>query len=159
MAIHSSGGSWIADTANKRRRYQGARFNVGDANGNIKELGFGSSARILLPAAGIYEGLDLVGVPIGSGDGIRTKFLLPSSNVTPSSAEVYIDGLEDTDIVKEVSAGIPYVLNLKIMELNTFSKTIASRDGSTILHGYKHASNQMGFKAYSYSENTLVKKG
>jgi WD40 repeat protein len=90
--IGSSGtGSWSADVANKKRVTSTMRFETA-VNGHIKEIAFSNIARIILPASGIYSGLELSDVPIGTGDGVTDTFDLPSVYVDQTSLEVKKDG-------------------------------------------------------------------
>ena len=91
--LGSSGtGSWSADVANKKRTTSTMRFETA-VNGHIKELGFSNIARLLLPATGIYTGLELSDVPIGTGDGINDTFDLPSAYIDQASIVAKVDGV------------------------------------------------------------------
>jgi len=98
----SIAGTWTADVANKRRTLATPKFNVNDGNGDIQEFKFAEIARLVLPASGIYAGLDLSGVSVGSGNGIIEDFVLPSRNVRQSSVVVKVDGAQDTNITKTI---------------------------------------------------------
>lgn len=90
--------TWTADTANKKRKASTIRFPVGGSNGELTEISCGSNAatgalcRLLLPAPGIYAGLDITGATVGMGDGIETRFILPSRNVKIESVVIKADG-------------------------------------------------------------------
>ena len=85
-------GSWSNDVANKKRTTSTMRFGTTTANGHIKELVMSNIARLLLPASGIYSGLELSGVPIGIGDGETTVYDLPSAYVDQTSLVVKVVG-------------------------------------------------------------------
>ena len=90
--IGSSGtGSWSADTANKKRKTSTMRFET-TVSGNIKELAFSNIARLVLPASGIYSGLELSDVPLGTGDADKTLFDLPSAYIDWDSLVIKVDG-------------------------------------------------------------------
>ena len=107
---------WTADTPNKKMVGSTVRFPVESSNGHIKEIGCGSGVnspifRILLPATGIYSGMSLEGVSIGTGDGVISEFLIPSKNIDTSTLHVYVNGAETTEFtsVDNLSSGlIPY---------------------------------------------------
>ena len=94
--------SWAADIANKKMSTSTQRLAVGDSNGNIKEIVFGSGVgspiiRLSLPASSIFPGLALLGVPVGTGDAAMTEFSLSSRNIDTSSLKVYLDAVQTTN--------------------------------------------------------------
>ena len=91
---------WTVDVTNKKMISSTPRFAVGDSNGHIAEVGFGTGPtnpifRLCLPSS-VYTGLDLAGVSVGTGNGIVTDFDLPSNNIRKSSLVVKIDGVVTT---------------------------------------------------------------
>jgi hypothetical protein len=101
--------TWTADVANKKMTTSTPRFAVGESNGHLKEIVFGTAVgspifRILLPASSIYSGLSLAGVTIGSGDGATKSFALPSRNINSSGLKVYLDGVETSAYTKGIGS-------------------------------------------------------
>ena len=108
----SSAVTWTIDLASKKITTNTYRFGVDASNGHVAEVGFGSGVntpifRASLPAAGIYDGLPLSVVPIGTGDNVTTEFLLPSKNVRRSTLKVYVDNVETADYSIIESFGDP----------------------------------------------------
>ena len=89
--------TWTPTVALKKTVTSTPRFSVDQANGHIKEIGFGNSQaapifRVLLPATGIYSGLDITGASVGTGDSLNRLFVLPSKNVKQNSVVIKVDG-------------------------------------------------------------------
>ena len=98
--------SWTADAGNKKMTTNLIRFGVTEVNDHLTEIGFGQNdmngiARLLLPATGVYAGLPLEGVPVGSGDGVKRKWVLPSRNIKQDSLVVKVDGSTVPNYIKE----------------------------------------------------------
>ena len=93
--------SWTADTANKKMTTDTKRFGIDSSNGDIAEVGLGSSAAyglltLKLPDDDIYSGLELEDVTVGTGDGETADFYLPSANVDLTTLAVKVDGAANT---------------------------------------------------------------
>ena len=110
LGTTATASKWVADLANKRIYTPLARFAVGESNGHIKEIvmvdnntggGYqGAFFRYVLPATGIYSGLELAGVSVGTGDGVTKKFILPSDNIKQDSIVIKADGVTVTNYTK-----------------------------------------------------------
>jgi len=114
----SSALSWTSDAANKKMFSNTYRFGIDYSNGHVAEIGLGSSQtnglfRLKLPAGGIYSGLSLEGVDIGTGDGSTTEYTIPSNNINSDSLTVYVDSIETS-----VSKTFPVDLNLRRAHIN-----------------------------------------
>lgn len=99
---YSSSGSWVANIPNKRVTLATPRLAVDKGNGHLKEIDFAHSARLSLPAPGIFSGLDIVGATVGVGDGVNNTYLLPSRNVNDSGLTIKIDGVTTTAFTKSL---------------------------------------------------------
>lgn len=104
----STAGSFTGDAANKRVVLSTPRFNVNDANGHIGELLFCDTARLALSASGIYAGLDLTGIAVGTGDGVKNEFYLPSRNARQSSIVIKKDGAIEAGVTKTLVTKTAY---------------------------------------------------
>jgi hypothetical protein len=99
--------AWTADTVNKQRKTDVKRFGITDANGNAQVLDFENLFALRFPAAGIHAGQPYTGVMLGTGDGTKTDFELPSKNLIDGSLSVSVDGLGTTDYtVAETDDGL-----------------------------------------------------
>ena len=92
--------TWTSDVPNKQRKTAAMRFGTTVANGHVQEFSLDKFFRTRLPATGIFTGQEYTGVPIGTGDGDETEFVLPSNNINQSSITIKEDGVENTDITK-----------------------------------------------------------
>lgn len=136
----SSALTLTADVLNKKFYSNAYRFGVDYSNGHIVEIGLGSSStsglfRLLLPATGIYSGLDIEGVSVGTGDGVESSFMLPSRNVDLSSIVAYIDGLE-TSITKNTYQKLSVIDMQSLGYYNTIGSPCGadmSDDGSSFI--------------------------
>lgn len=98
----SSALTWTSDVANKRTYTNTYRFAIDAANGHIKAFTLAKDAtngllRLMLPATGIYSGLELSGIPVGSGNGSRKIFTLPSRWIDASTLVLKLDDVEEPD--------------------------------------------------------------
>jgi len=98
--------TWTADVPNKKMYTNTLRLGVSDANdGSLVMtevcLGAPDSDNSAYPRGiisgdltntGFYAGLNLTGVPVGTGDGITTKFNLPSNSIKGIGLTAYVDG-------------------------------------------------------------------
>jgi len=153
----SSALSWTTDTANKKTHSNTYRFGVDYANGAIKEIGLGGGNqanpffRLVLPAAGLYAGLDIEGVPVGTGDGVLDAFALPSKDVDPTSLVVYVDGVETaTTLETAISANNRLYAPLITTQAGGGNKlSFAVSDDKTIIaFGYVQSSSYVNFKVF-----------
>jgi hypothetical protein len=110
----STGATWVADVPNKKMNSSTPRLAIGDSNGHIAEVGFGTSQatpifRLSLPATDLYSGLSITGATVGTGDATKIIFPLPSNNVKQDTIAIYVDGVLTTDYTK---AEIPILVPL-----------------------------------------------
>ena len=76
------------------------RFNVQHYNKDVRVIDWvGGGLRWLVPRIGVYTGTDRTNVQLGVGNGSNTKFKIP--NVLISNLAVMVDGVANTDYVKE----------------------------------------------------------
>ncbi len=140
----SSALSWTADTANKKSCSNTYRFAIDAANGQLKEFLLAANTsggpnviyRLLLPATGIYAGLDIEGASVGTGDGLTTKFKLPSKNINADSVVVYVDGTP-TSVTPEYIRSDVYAKPVlpdyaPSSATNYKSSAVLSRDGAVV---------------------------
>lgn len=68
------------------------RLNTTAGNGLIG--GIASQAiGVSLPIPGVWEPLSRPGYPVGTGDGVKTKFTLPFADIKKDTLAVYVDGV------------------------------------------------------------------
>ena len=84
---------WTSDVPNKKRKTNVLRFGTTVGNGNVRNLDFTNLFSLNLPAAGIFTGQPYTNVNIGVGDGVQTKWELPSANIRQSTLGVKINGV------------------------------------------------------------------
>ena len=124
-----------ADVANKKFSTNVLRLAIGDSNGHIAEFGFGQWAttgpisRLVLPATGIYSGLELAGVSIGTGNGSTVDFLLPSKNIDSASVVTKMNGTETAVTKTAINKAINFKQESRIVAP---MKHDVSGDGSII---------------------------
>jgi hypothetical protein len=95
--------SWVSDTANKQRKTNLPRFGISDGNGHVRTLGFTNLFDATFPITGVFTGQSYAGVPIATGDGVTTRFLLPSRNIREPSVAIKVAGsavTADTSVLK-----------------------------------------------------------
>jgi len=147
-------GSWTADVANKRKTLATPRFNVGDANSDIAEFTFADVARMVLPASGIYAGLDIIGATVGTGDGATSKFLLPSRNVNQTGILIKVDGVETTAYTKElVNKSINFAISQPSTTTNYVQGCALSSDGLVLAVAHFY-----GSRVTTYARSTVNDK-
>jgi len=98
--------TWTSDISNRKRKTNTPRFGITSGNGNVKYLDFANLFSLKLPAPGIFSGQPYTGVNVGSGDGVKKSFILPSANIRQSSLVIKKNGLTVSD----------YIINIKNQE-------------------------------------------
>lgn len=73
--------TYTADTVNRRRNSSVVRFATTVGNGHTKFLTVRNLFSLELPSATIYPGSTYSNVALGTGDGTKTQFILPSLNI------------------------------------------------------------------------------
>lgn len=100
--------SGTVSVANKKVTTGLTRFDINTGNGHLKEICFGQVARLLLPSttcpARVYTG-----VTVGAGDGVKTRFMLPSKNVDIESVTMFVNGVE-TPATKSLTKSLNFFL-------------------------------------------------
>ena len=97
--------SWISDAANKKRKTDVKRFDINTGTGNVMALDFTNMFTLALPATGIFSGQPYIAVPIGTGDGVKTLFEIPSNNIQGGMLDIKIDGIVTTALTSSVVGG------------------------------------------------------
>ena len=149
-------GSWTADVANKRTTLATPRLAVSDGNCNIKGIDFCHVARLALPASGIYAGLDLVGVPVASGDGIKTEFVLPSDNIDVSTLSMKLNGIANGNITTSAINNDKAVSMLKTYDVDTDKPLdIGFNHDGTIMC---QKNTVKGYKFYDFADGAWIER-
>lgn len=73
-----------------------ARFEITDGNMFIKEIQLVNTASILVPENSIIDKVLLENVPLGIGDSVKTKFLLPSPYIETPLVDVKVNSIPAT---------------------------------------------------------------
>ena len=107
--LGTSAAAWTSDVSNRKRKTNTSRFGTTSGNGHVKYLDFPNLFRLKLPAPDIFSGQSYTDVNIGSGDGIKKSFMLPSANIRQSSLVIKKNGLTVSD----------YITNIKNQESNS----------------------------------------
>ena len=101
--------TWTSDVPNRKRKTDTLRFGITSGNGHVKYLYFANLFSLKLPAPGIFSGQPYTGVNVGSGDGVKKSFMLPSANIRQSSLVIKKNGVVVSD----------YSINIKNRESNS----------------------------------------
>lgn len=95
--------SFIVDVPNKTIKTPRLRFESSQNNGKIKKFTWGQywsnavALEIIVPNTASWQGYHLEGKNIGIGDGNKTKFILPWSDINTSKQyDFYVDGAKMT---------------------------------------------------------------
>ncbi len=102
--------NWVKDAPNKKATTPATRFGTTVGNGHVAEMGVSGVFSSVLPIDGIFAGQPYAGVNVGTGNGVLTKFNLPSRNVRQSSIVAKIDGAATEAFSKNLSAFLQCVL-------------------------------------------------
>lgn len=142
FASKSTGGTGpINDVPNKKRTIATTRFEVTEGNGPIVEIAARHYFRFVIPIS-TFLGQPYVGVPIGIGDGIQTKYTLPSKDIDLTSLSIKINGsiTEDYEAYKKIGT-LDGVVHGVVPASSSVSNDWGSADGS-LNRGifYKHGS-------------------
>ena len=121
--LGSASASWTADIPNKKRKSKVARFGTNTGNGHVMGLELADLFRVAFPATGIFEGQHYTNVPIGTGDGVTTKFSIPSKNIDSSTLVVKVDG-SATTVTQEKRV----TYNFDVPGFGTLGQYVSGRD-------------------------------
>jgi hypothetical protein len=69
------------------------RFEIAEANLFIKEIQIADTASIVLPESSIIGKILYEDVPLGTGDNVKTKFLLPSPYIETPLIDVKVNSV------------------------------------------------------------------
>lgn len=89
-AIATKAGTKVVNVGNKKVTIS-TRFEYNEANGERRGFGLQSVLKVVTPKTGIYDGTNLINIPIGIGDGVQTLFDIPNLDV--KGLTVKIDGV------------------------------------------------------------------
>lgn len=70
-----------------------ARFEIADANMFIKEIQVANAASIVVPESSLIGKVLYENVPLGTGDNVKTKFLLPSPYIETPLVDVKVNSV------------------------------------------------------------------
>lgn len=131
--------SLTADVANKKMVTNVKRFEVSNANGPIGVFDFLDIFYVQIPLAGVFTGQPYTAVPVGTGDGVETKFVLPSQNIDQTSITIKLDSVETTAYTKSLerrfnAAGHP---NMSSFNDDAMGEPRISRDGKSFMNQNK----------------------
>ena len=101
----TSNASWTADTSNKQRKTNVLRFGTTVGNGQVKFLEFANVFSLEFPYNSVFNGQSYEGVSLGVGDGVKDTFDLPSANIKGEGLALKVNGLNNNQLVKEISLG------------------------------------------------------
>lgn len=156
--------TWTTDIANKKTYTNTYRFAIDASNGALSEIGLGGSsidnpfARLLLPASGVYAGLALSGVSVGTGDGSTRKFPLPSKDINIGTLVIKIDGTPTSAFtLEDISSSSNFVGKLSADAGGDCRGSAISSDGKVMAFG--RASNSAANVAvYDKTDGVWVKR-
>ena len=94
--------TWTSDVPNKKRKTNVPRFGISDGNGHAKVLEFTNLFNVEFPTSGIFTGQPYIGVSVGTGDGVKTKFTLPSANIRQASLALKIADVVVSNYTKKM---------------------------------------------------------
>lgn len=97
----SASATWTSDVPNKKRKTNVIRFGTTLGNGHVTEFVFANLFRSKLPSS-FFSGQPYDNVAVGTGDGTKTKFELPSKNIRQSTLVVKVNGITAGDYTKAV---------------------------------------------------------
>jgi hypothetical protein len=80
------------DVATATESYK-VRFEIADANLFIKEIQVADTASIILPESSIIGKVLYENVPLGTGDNVKTKFLIPSPYIETPLVDVKVNSV------------------------------------------------------------------
>ena len=110
---------WTSDVPNKKRKTNIPRFDIATGNGHVKHLQFTNLFNLELPAPGIFTGQPYTAVPVGTGDGVKTKFTLPSANINQATLAMKIAGAVVNNYTKRIFNS--NLIRIKAVDSNPFS--------------------------------------
>ena len=94
--------TWTSDVPNRKRKTDTLRFGITSGNGHVKYLYFANLFSLKLPAPGIFSGQPYTGINVGSGDGVKKSFMLPSANIRQSSLVIKKNGVVVSDYIASI---------------------------------------------------------
>ena len=92
---------WIKDALNKKLTTPVRRFDISDANGAIRGIGFGSATNkgifgSVFPIPDVFGGYSIEGDSLGTGDGVQTEFNFTWNDVKRTGIEIFVNGVKQT---------------------------------------------------------------
>ncbi len=92
---------WVKDSLNKKLTTPVRRFDISDANGAIRGIGFGSAGNkgifgSVFPIPDVFEGYSIEGDSLGTGDGTQTGFDFTWNDVKQTGIEIFVNGAKQT---------------------------------------------------------------
>jgi len=132
--------TWTSDVPNKQRKTNVPRFATTVGNGHVKFLEFANVFNLKLPSTPVFSGQNYVGVSLGVGDGIKTKFDIPSANLRDISVVIKKNGVQTTDfIVEQIFKGVRSydVISGLPWQTNSVGYCAVSNNGNVVALGYK----------------------
>jgi hypothetical protein len=106
-------GSYVADIPNKKLKTNIATFEAAEGNGDIFEIGLADHFHAALPVPGIWDGYNVTGEAVGTGDGVNKNFNFKFNY--PKNAVIKVNGVPQTE-------GVDYKLgalkNLTVINSN-----------------------------------------
>jgi WD40 repeat protein len=92
---------WVKDSLNKKLTTPVRRFDISDANGAIRGIGFGSAETkgifgSVFPVPDVFGGYSIEGDSLGLGDGVQTGFNFTWNDVKQTGIEIFINGAKQT---------------------------------------------------------------
>lgn len=88
------------EVANKRVKYS-RRITIAEANRMIREFSFENLFRVKLPNPLVFEKQSYMGVLLGTGDGVKKNFNIPSSYINIQDLLVKLNGSLTSDFTTE----------------------------------------------------------
>ena len=96
LAGETPNATWTVDVSTKKRSTTSTRLTTSNGNGHVMEVAFTNLFRARLPIENMFEGQHYEGVPVGTGNGAKDTFLLPSKNILQNTVVVKANGVEVT---------------------------------------------------------------
>jgi len=92
---------WVKDSLNKKLTTPVRRFDISDANGAVRGIGFGSAGNkgifgSVFPIPDVFEGHSIEGDSLGIGDGAQAGFNFTWNDVKQTGIEIFVNGAKQT---------------------------------------------------------------
>lgn len=116
-ALGSVSGTFSSkDIPNKKATTPVLRMGTAVGNGHITEIAYGTVARMVLPKPDICPKVAYTDVPVGTGDGVKTKFILPSKNIDDTTIVLKKNGVT---LTKDVDYTMKKINAVNFMNIDT----------------------------------------